>query len=162
MGHELATRLRAAYSHLRGRTRAELSELGMSSEQFILLTALATDGPAHESLLAQRSNIDPRTLRATLRTLETRGLVKRAKTEGQPGNRSVALTLAGKSLQKRLWRRSEKARAELASLFKPEEAATLISLLARVIDSMRPSPSRAFTKGAGQVNALLTKRSRLS
>jgi DNA-binding MarR family transcriptional regulator len=137
-GHELAMRLRAAYSFFRRRSSAELAPLRSSSDQFVLLTVLAVGGPATQQELVRRCHSDTNTLGAMLALLETKGLVRRKANTADGRAWIVSLTKAGKALQEELWNQSEGLRAELAALFDPNEITVLLSLLDRVIEAMRP------------------------
>jgi DNA-binding MarR family transcriptional regulator len=142
-GHDLAMRLRATYSFLRRKTSAELGPFGMSSDQFVLLTVLAREGPATQQELVHRCHSDTTTLGTMLVLLESKGLVKREAHSDDRRARLVTITGAGKRLQSRLWQETGELRAELAGLFSPDELGVLLGYLDRVVEAMRPERKRA-------------------
>ena len=136
-------RLRAAYSFFRRRTSAELAPLGMSADQFVLLTVLAQDGPATQQELVRRCPSDTTTLGAMVALLETKKLVKRQAHAADGRAWVVSLTRAGRARQKQLWDGTEDLRAELTGLFRPDEAHLLLQLLDRIIGALEPPTSRS-------------------
>jgi DNA-binding MarR family transcriptional regulator len=142
-GHELAMHLRAAYSFFRRRTSAELAPLGLSSDQFVLLTVLAQEGPATQQELVRRCHSDTATLGSMLGLLAAKGLVRREAHARDGRAWLVSLTHSGRALQKKSWNHSENLRAELAALFSPPETVVFLELLERVVESLRPPSKRA-------------------
>ena len=76
-GHELAMKLRAAYWTMHRRADAQLARLGVTADQFVLLSILAEGEGITQQQLVRRASSDPNTVRAMLVLLERRGLVSR-------------------------------------------------------------------------------------
>ncbi len=137
-GHELAMRLRVAYLALHRRTNAELAPLGPTADQFVLLTSLAEGEGVTQKELVGRTGSDPNTMSQMLARLEARGLVGRKRHAEDGRARSVSLTRRGRQVQRTLWERSARLRAELESLFPPDVMDSLIEGLERVAMAMNP------------------------
>jgi DNA-binding MarR family transcriptional regulator len=147
-------RLRAAYAFFRRRSGAALAPVGISSDQFVLLTVLAHNGPATQQQLVEKCYSDTVTLGSMLALLEKRGLIRR-KAHAKDGRAwMVSLTAAGSDLQKESWNQSESIRTSLAKLYSPEEAAILFQLLDRAIETMKPRRKRARTQSVSSPNGI--------
>src|SRR5262249_37160542 len=95
-GHDLALRLRAAYLRLHSRTNAELAGLGLTADQFVLLTSLAGGEGVTQKELVGRTGSDPNTISEMLARLEMKGLVERRQHAEDGRARSVSLTRRGR------------------------------------------------------------------
>jgi len=134
-GHQLAMALRGAYWALHRRTDAILLPLGVTANQFVLLSLLDDDEGVTQRELCQRASSDPNTVRAMLVNLEAKSLVTR---EPHPTDRRawrVSLTREGKRLFKQLWSETETLRNELTAGLTPREADSLLVLLGRLSQS---------------------------
>jgi DNA-binding MarR family transcriptional regulator len=81
--------------------RAALAELGLTHVQFVLLasvTWLAADAPLTQARLAEHARTDPMMTSQVLRTLEEKGLVRRAPHPTDARARSLEPTGAGRDL----------------------------------------------------------------
>jgi hypothetical protein len=61
-GHDPAMRLRVAYLSLHRRTNAELAPLGLTADQFVLLTSLVSAGGVTQKELVRPTGSDPKTM----------------------------------------------------------------------------------------------------
>ncbi len=138
-GHELPMALRAAYLALHRRSEAAFAPLRVTADQFVLLATLARGGRAlTQRQLARRMSSDPSTVRAMLVLLERRGLVGREAHPTDARARTVALTAAGRRAFVKLWAAGEPIRAGMLAVLSPDEADTLVGLLARVAGALTP------------------------
>jgi len=137
-GHDLAMRLRVAYLALHRRTNAELAPLGLTADQFVLLTSLADGGGVTQKELVGRTGSDPNTMSEMLARLEAKGLVERRPHAEDGRARSVCLTRRGRRVQRTLWERSAGLRAELESVIPPDVLDSLVEGLDRVAIAMNP------------------------
>lgn len=144
-GHDLAMRLRAAYLAMHRRTNAEFARLGLTADQFVVLTALVDGGSATQKELVRRTASDPNTMSEMLTRLEGRGLVLRTRHAEDGRARSVALTREGRRAQQRLWKASVPLREELERPFRPGEIDALVESLGRVVDTMTREDDKAPT-----------------
>jgi len=144
-GHDLAMALRRAYLAMHRRSDACFARSGVTADQFVLLSALASGEAATQRELARRTSSDPNTVRAMLVLLEGRGLVARGRHPNDGRAVSVALTAKGRRAYERLWAQSEPVRARLLSELRPVEVETLIGLLGRVAATMAPGEDRLTT-----------------
>jgi len=104
--HELAMALRLAYLTLHRRTNAQISDSGVTADQFVVLAALAEGRAVSQSELSDRTACDRNTLRAMLLLLEQRGLIERTSDPNDGRVWRVALTASGRRTFQRLWRQS--------------------------------------------------------
>lgn len=141
--HEVPMALRAAYLALHRRTEAELVELGVTADQFVLLAALAEGHAMTQRELARRMASDPSTVRAMLVLLERQGLVRREPHPTDSRARMVALTAVGKRQFRQLWKASSPIRGAIIDRLGPVDAATLIQLLTRVASVLQPADALA-------------------
>jgi DNA-binding MarR family transcriptional regulator len=133
---ELPIALRAAYLALHRRTDATLARHGVTTDQFVLLATLARGDALTQRELARRMSSDPSTVRAMLVLLERRGLVERDAHPTDARARTVALTAEGKRTFRKLWTAGEPIRQQMIGVLSPDEAGTLVGLLARVAEAL--------------------------
>jgi DNA-binding MarR family transcriptional regulator len=131
-------RLRVAYLALHRRTNAVLSPLGLTADQFVLLTSLARGEGVTQKELVGRTGSDPNTMSEMLARLEAKGLVERRPHAEDGRARSVSLTRRGRQAQRTLWERSAGLRAELESVIPPDVLDSLVEGLDRVAMAMTP------------------------
>jgi len=84
--------------------RAALKPFGLTHVQFVLVASLAwlgTDGPVTQRQLAGHAGTDPMMTSQVLRTLEGRGLVRRAAHPDDRRARAVEVTAEGAALANR-------------------------------------------------------------
>ena len=137
-GHEIARALRAAYLALHRQTNACFAKVGVTADQFVLLSYLADGDAMTQQELVRRVGSDPNTVRAMLLLLESRGLVRRERHPADGRARSVSLTRKGREAFEKLLARSEPLRERLLAAFRPDELDSLVGLLNRVAEAMTP------------------------
>ena len=140
-GHDIAIALRAAYLALHRRSEAVFAPHHITADQFVLLATLSRGHALTQRELARRMSSDPSTVRAMLVLLERDGLVARAAHPTDARARTVALTTEGKRVFARLWASGEPVRAQMLGALQPDEAETLVKLLARVAGALNPDPA---------------------
>jgi DNA-binding MarR family transcriptional regulator len=142
-GLTLGMRLRGAYLTFHRKANQFYSRLGVTADQFVVLTVLAEAGDLTQTELVRSVYSDPNTIAAMLARLEQRDLVRRRPHADDGRVRCVSLTAAGRALQRRLYRESESLRADLDQLFRPEERDALAVLLGRIPEGLTASRSAA-------------------
>jgi MarR family transcriptional regulator, lower aerobic nicotinate degradation pathway regulator len=135
-GHQLAMSLRAAYWAMHRRADALFGRLGVTADQFVLLSSLAEGDGITQQELVRRTASDPNTVRAMLVRLERRGLVVRRPHRDDGRAHSVTLTPSGRRIHRRLAARSEPLRARLLGGLEEDEVPDLVDMLARVAQAM--------------------------
>jgi MarR family transcriptional regulator, lower aerobic nicotinate degradation pathway regulator len=135
--------LRAAYLALHRRSDARFSPHGVTADQFVLLATLERGHALTQRELAVRMSSDPSTLRAMLVLMEQRGLVKRQAHPTDARARTVALTAAGKRKFQQLLAAGEPIRHRIFQALGPDDAATIIRLLARITESLEESEPKS-------------------
>lgn len=145
--HALALELRAAYACLRRRSNQLFEPLGMTSDQYVLLDALATHGDCTQQDLTRHCSSDTATIGAMITLLAGRKLVVRRPHPADGRAWSLALTPAGRSRLQQLRRRSAPFRRRLAAQFPPGECEFLIARLQALTNSLRPTRRRRERSG---------------
>lgn len=141
---QLPLALRAAYLALHRRTDTTFAKQGVTADQFVLLATLARGGEAlTQRELAQRMPSDPSTVRAMLVLLEKQGFIDREPHPSDARARTVRLTTKGKQKFRQLWKAGESIRSQMFNALEPEEAASLVRLLARITQSLHPENATA-------------------
>ena len=135
-GHDIAIALRAAYLALHRRSDATFSSHGLTADQFVLLATLERGSALTQRELGRRMSSDPSTVRAMLVLLEKRGLVERDDHPTDARARTVALTAEGRRVFRELWTAGEPIRQRMLGVLNPDEADTLVALLARIAESL--------------------------
>lgn len=138
-GHELAMALRAAYLAMHRRTDAALARHGVTADQFVLLSALATGDALTQRDLGRQTGSDPNTVRAMLVLLEKRGLIVRNPNPTDARARTVSLTALGKRTYRALWTASKPVRASLLEAVEFDSPDAALDLLHRIARTMAPS-----------------------
>jgi len=149
-GHELAVALRAAYMALHRETDAGLAGVGVTADQFVVLSALSGGQARTQRELVARTSSDPSTLRAMLVLLEKRGLVERRPHPTDGRARSVRLTTRGRRTLTRTWSATEPVRRRLAKALSPQEIGQLAASLTRIAALMSGAMTPEATYPAGE------------
>lgn len=136
--HEVAMALRRAYFTLHRQSDACLAPLGMTANQFVILSLLAERDGVTQSDLAGRAASDANTLRALLVVLERKGLIERRHDARDARARCVTISARGRRMYASLWSRSDALRKRLQSVLRPDEAEQLLSLLSRITSALEP------------------------
>ncbi len=141
-GHQIAMALRDAYWAMHRATDACLRPLGVTANQYVLLTLLAEEDAVSQRDLVERAASDPNTVRAMLLALEARGLLTRGRLPHDRRVRSVALTEEGHRACEAFRRASEATRLRLVEAVRADHADTLIETLERVCTAMNDDERR--------------------
>jgi DNA-binding MarR family transcriptional regulator len=151
-GHEVGMALRAAYLALHRQTNTCFARDGVTSDQFVLLAALAEADAVTQQDLVRRIGSDANTVRAMLLLLEGRGLVARERHPADGRARCVTLTVKGRQVARKLLAKSEPLRAKLLAAFRPDEVTALVGLLHRVAEVMAPPASNGSHTGENRTS----------
>ncbi len=111
---------------------AQFAKHGVTADQFVLLATLSRGNALTQRELARRMTSDPSTVRAMLVLLEKQGYIERDMHPSDSRARTVALTTAGKRKFRQVWTAGESIRSQMLDAIKPDDAATLISLLNKI------------------------------
>jgi len=99
--HEFAMWLRKAYLSFHRRANARVLSHGVTADQFVVLSAVASEPGLTQIAIVERTASDENTVTAILRRLERQRLVRR-EAHAQDGRaRCVFLTAAGRRTQRR-------------------------------------------------------------
>jgi DNA-binding MarR family transcriptional regulator len=146
-GHDLAMGIRVAYLALHRRTNADLAFLGVTADQFVLLTSLAGGEGVTQQELVRQTGSDPNTISEMLARLEAKGMVERRPHANDGRAKSVFLTRRGRQVQKILWEQSATLRAELEFALSSDELDALVEGLARLANMINAPASKAGAQG---------------
>ena len=135
-GHDLAMGLRAAYLTMHRRANAEFARLGLTADQFVILTALAEADGVTQKELARRTASDANTMSEMLGRLERRGLVTRKRDASDGRARRVSLTASGREIRQGAWDGIAAFCETLAGLVPSAELAALVGHLERIARGM--------------------------
>jgi DNA-binding MarR family transcriptional regulator len=116
-----------------------LTPLGLTYPQYLVLVALWESEPQKVNELADRLSLDSGTLSPLLKRLEAAGLVERSRSTKDERAVEVALTAAGRALQKK----APEVVSRIDELFglKPEEMRRLQTTLRSIGERMEANPS---------------------
>jgi DNA-binding MarR family transcriptional regulator len=118
------------------RANAVFTHFKLTSDQFVLLTALTeVDGVTQKELM-RRTNSDPNTVSEMLGRLERRGLVARQRHTADGRAWSVSLTKAGRETQRRAIEGAAPLNVALANLVATDEMETLLGHFERIVGCM--------------------------
>lgn len=140
-GRALARSLRTAYLLMHRKVDALFATVGVTADQFVLLSALAQAKTLTQRDLADRIVCDQNTLRAMLVLLENKALVRREAHPTDGRARLVSLTEEGERLQSTLWEQSEAFRQNLIALLGPSDSEMLVMLLHRLAQALSTKES---------------------
>jgi DNA-binding MarR family transcriptional regulator len=133
----LPLELRAAYLALHRCSDMQFGKLGVTADQFVLLSTLARGGHAlTQRELAARMPSDPSTVRAMLVLLEGRGFVSRNTHPTDGRARTVALTESGQRKFRQIFKAGQTIRDQMVSSLSAAETRSLVRLLRRVSKSL--------------------------
>lgn len=143
LGHELAMQLRTAYWALHRRTDARLQPLGVTANQFVLLSLVDEHDGLTQRKLAELAASDANTVGAMVAVLQKNGLLVRRRCPDDGRAWRLSLTDAGRLAYRQAWRRGEAVRSRVLAAMRPGEAHTLLRLLQRVADALEETPGEA-------------------
>lgn len=151
--HRLAMALREAYWTMHRQADACLQPLGVTANQFVLLSLLHDEDGITQRDLVERASSDPSTIRAMVVTLERKGLVDRKPHPRDGRAWCVRLSAKGRRTYENLWKNSESFRDRLRDIFEPGEGETLLRLLVRLSAAMSSG-----AEGRSPLNLASTRR----
>jgi DNA-binding MarR family transcriptional regulator len=128
----LGMRLRGAYLTFHRTANAHFEPLGVTADQFVILTLLAEEEGLTQREIVARAYSDPNTIGEMLSRLEGKKLVRRERHPSDGRARIALLTPKGRSLQKRLWAGWEGYLRKIDAAFGSGELEALKGLLARI------------------------------
>ncbi|NBD08920.1 MULTISPECIES: MarR family winged helix-turn-helix transcriptional regulator [Corallococcus] len=112
--------------------RVYAAEDGLSTQEWRLIAVLGEDGERSQLELVRRTRMEKVPVSRAARSLEERGLVRRATSKSDARSRRLTLTAAGRRLYARVAPAALQAEAEVLAELKPAERAVLRALLERV------------------------------
>ena len=133
-GHELAMLLRKAYLSFHRRANARAIKLGVTADQFVVLTMLAEEEGITQITIVERTASDPNTVAAVLRLLEHRGLIRREAHAHDGRARCVFLTPAGRRMQRRVARQANILLAEMWESVDPKARPIVLASLRQILN----------------------------
>jgi DNA-binding MarR family transcriptional regulator len=139
----LGMRLRGAYLRFHRMANAHFEPLGVTADQFVVLTLLAEEDGLTQREIVDRAHSDPNTIGEMLTRLEGKKLVRRERHPKDGRARIVLLTPKGRALQKQLWESWEGPLQKIDSAFGARELEALKGLLARIPDTVAESGDAA-------------------
>jgi DNA-binding MarR family transcriptional regulator len=110
-----------------------LGQEGVRRQHFVVLTALAEQGPASQAELGRRLWIDRSDLHAIVKELEGDGLLARVRDEKDRRRNVVTITRAGMGTLKRLDKRVDAAQEALLAPLSAADRRELRRLLVRLV-----------------------------
>ena len=130
----LGMRLRGAYLTFHRLANAHFEPLGVTADQFVVLTLLAEEDGVTQRDLVEQAFSDANTIGEMLARLETKQLVRREPHPQDGRARCVFLTPRGRKTQKQLWESWKCHLRAVDNAFRPEELELLKRLLGRIPD----------------------------
>jgi DNA-binding MarR family transcriptional regulator len=100
-GHEVAMWLRKAYLSFHRRANAQVIGHGITADQFVVLSVLASEPGITQISIVERTASDENTVAAILRLLEQQRLVRREAHANDGRARCAFLTATGRRVQRR-------------------------------------------------------------
>jgi DNA-binding MarR family transcriptional regulator len=134
--------LRKAYLAFHRRANSYLLSHGITADQFVVLSIVASEPGIVQIRIVARTASDPNTVAAILRLLERRRLVRRETHASDGRARCVFLTAAGSRAQRRATRHLEPIFAALRNCVYPSDRLSNERFLKRVHETFT-SPSTA-------------------
>jgi DNA-binding MarR family transcriptional regulator len=122
---------------------AHFEPLGVTADQFVVLTLLAEEEGLTQREIVARAYSDPNTIGEMLTRLEGKKLVRRERHPRDGRARIVLLTLKGRTVQKQLWTSWEGHLQKIDDAFGAKELKTLKRLLIRIRDTVAESGDAA-------------------
>jgi len=132
MGHDLAMALRAAYWAMHRDSDTAFEPLGVTANQFVLMSLLADHEALTQRELVDRASSDPNTIRAMLLVLQRNGLVNRTAHPSDGRAWLVSLTPKGRRSYQRMKVASTAIRSKLQAAVQPFEPEALVEALLRI------------------------------
>lgn len=127
-------RLRRTYLTMHRAAQFHFSTLGVTVDQYVLLSVLAEQDGITQSEACERMSSDASTTGAMLRLLEGRGLLRRKQCKNDGRARRIHLTASGKRLSKKLIDDSREMHELIDSSFSKHQRMALLQSLDRLYE----------------------------
>ena len=136
--------LRRAWYSLNQEFRQRIAPLGITPDQFSILRWLreGPDSGLTQSELTQRMTSDPNTIAATVRRMESSGLLSRSPHEEDRRARQVTLRPEGKRIFEAAQSIATELQGAVLGELDPEESARFLELLEKVADACMKQASK--------------------
>jgi len=137
---------------------------GLTWAGFRLLFLVLATGPMSPQDIARQLSVTPSSISAVLNTLQRYGLIERRRTSSDGRVVTVDLTNRGRQVTSSLFVRNNRREVEWAASLTPDERATLVRLLRKIL-LHRPGPPAASNRlitGPGSTGAGAPGRARPS
>lgn len=145
-GHELGMLLRRAYLLFHRRANGWLHKLGVTADQYVVLTVVAGEPGIMQMTIAERTASDANSITVILRLLERRGLIRREVHASDGRARCVFLTAEGRRMQRRAASEAEAIVAALWDCLAGNERRHVEQFLKRVQQAFAEPFSKANGK----------------
>jgi DNA-binding MarR family transcriptional regulator len=136
-------RLRDAYLAWHRMANAHFERLGVTADQFVVLSLLAEGEGVTQRELVERASSDANTIGEMLTRLEKKQLVRRQPHPKDGRARCVFLTPRGRKTQVQLLTSWEGQIQTMGKVFRPKELEVLKDLLGRISDAVAVSREEA-------------------
>jgi DNA-binding MarR family transcriptional regulator len=134
--HDIAMYLRAAYLAMHRFTNSCFVDIGVTADQYVLLSVLSEGRALTQKELARRFFSDQNTIRPMLAILERLGLISRNLHPRDGRARTVELTEKGIKALEQFNLASDPVRDRIYAAFKPAELQTVLNCLGRIAEAM--------------------------
>ena len=128
--------MRGAYLSFHRRAQATFSQLGVTADQYVMLSVLAEKDNCTQKELARRSYSDANTITAMVNRLEEHGLVERRSCERDRRVWRISLTAKGLGLHEQLEDLAATFHPTLEKTLAPHSRDEIIRWLRNVIEQM--------------------------
>jgi DNA-binding MarR family transcriptional regulator len=128
---------------------------GLTWASFRLLFLVLATGPMSPQDIAHQLSVTPSSISAVLNTLQRYGLIERKRTSSDGRVVTVGLTNRGRQITSSLFVRNNRREIEWAASLTPEERATLVRLLRKILLHRPKPPAMASSRlimGSGSTN----------
>jgi len=139
--------LRKAYLSFHRRGNARAIKLGVTADQFVVLTMLAEEEGITQITIVERTASDPNTVAAVLRLLERRGLVRREAHAHDGRARCVFLTPEGRRTQRRVAKQANLLLAEMWDAVDEKSRPAVLIALRRILNCFASVTPRSAGNG---------------
>lgn len=135
-GQKVCFSLRNAYLAMHRKADASLQSSGITSNQFVVLSALAEEDGISQRALVERVSSDPNTIRPILASLEEKGLIVREPSNSDGRIWEVKLTRKGRTAFSKTSVLTNSFHQAVISGLSNAESDTLVGLLQKVADAV--------------------------
>ena len=132
---EVAFPLYAAAKEVLRACQPELSELGLTYTQYLVMTVIWEWKKLNLKMIGEKLFLDSGTLTPLLRKLELKGLIIRERLKEDERSMVITLTAKGKSLQNRVHHIPQLIESKLG--LSREEVGSLYSLLNKILNNVK-------------------------